>query len=218
MYVYNILTDWKQFYKEGNLDEYIIELLDQYQSLGPLPGIFLPFIESFFPFLPLFVFVFANAAAYGLLQGFIFSWIGSILGDITVFMIIRKLGKKRIFNKLRKNKQVHKVTKWVERHGFGPLFVLLCFPFSPSSVINVVSGLSKIRVYQYVLAILLGKAVMIFSMAYVGSSIIEFAKNPQKTILIAIFIGMFWLIGKYIEKRLHKKTNYDSMETSVKNE
>ncbi len=48
MYVYNILTDWKQFYKEGNLDEYIIELLDQYQSLGPLPGIFLPFIESFF--------------------------------------------------------------------------------------------------------------------------------------------------------------------------
>src|SRR5699024_11360153 len=78
----------------------------------------------------------SNAAAYGLLKGFLLSWAGSSLGSIGVFLIIRKLGRRRIFKTIREHEHVHKVMSWVERSGFGPLFILLCFPFSPSSVIN----------------------------------------------------------------------------------
>ncbi|TQS76644.1 TVP38/TMEM64 family protein [Ornithinibacillus gellani] len=204
MFINNIITDWKIMLENDQLEEYIMQLLSDYEKLGPLPGILLPFIEAFLPFLPLFVFVFANAAAYGLAKGFLFSWIGSSLGSIIVFLIIRKLGDRRIFIKIRNNKQVHKVTGWLEKHGFGPLFLLLCFPFSPSSVINVVAGLSHISKQQFFLAVLLGKSVMIFSIAYVGSSIFEFAKNPVKTIVVGICIVIFWMIGKYVEKRLQK--------------
>ncbi|WP_077297255.1 TVP38/TMEM64 family protein [Virgibacillus pantothenticus] len=199
------LSDWEMIFDSKNFDEYIMELLQNYESLGPLPGILLPFIEAFLPFLPLVVFVFANAAAYGLLEGFILSWVGSALGAILVFLIIRKLGDRKIFIVIRKNKQVRKVTAWLERHGFGPLFLLMCFPFSPSSVINVVSGLSKISTQQFILAVIMGKSVMIFSLAYVGSSIMEFAKNPVKTIVVGGCIVLFWMVGKYIEKRLQKK-------------
>ncbi len=192
-------------FEEDRLDEYIMHLLGEYEQLGPLPGILLPFIEAFLPFLPLVVFVFANAAAYGLLEGFLLSWAGSSLGAILVFLIIRKLGKRPLFAKIRKNKQVKKVTTWLERHGFGPLFLLTCFPFSPSAVINVVAGLSKISVQQFVLAVLLGKSVMIFSLAYIGSSITEFAKNPMRTIIVGSCIAIFWIVGKIIEKRLEKK-------------
>jgi uncharacterized membrane protein YdjX (TVP38/TMEM64 family) len=111
---------------------------------------------------------------------------------------------------------VKKVTAWLERHGFGPLFLLMCFPFSPSSVINVVSGLSKISSQQFILAVIMGKSVMIFSIAFVGASIMEFAKNPVKTIVVGICIVLFWMIGKYIEKRLQKKAQlretFDSKE------
>ncbi|WP_042224586.1 TVP38/TMEM64 family protein [Oceanobacillus manasiensis] len=199
------LSDWRIMFEEDRLDEYIMDLLGQYEQLGPLPGILLPFIEAFLPFLPLVVFVFANAAAYGLLEGFLLSWAGSSLGAILVFLIIRKLGKKPLFTKIRKNKQVKKVTTWLERHGFGPLFLLTCFPFSPSAVINVVAGLSKISIQQFVLAVLLGKSVMIFSLAYIGSSITEFAKNPVRTIIVGSCIAIFWIVGKIIEKRLEKK-------------
>src|SRR5690625_456954 len=188
-----------------HFDEYILHLLDEYEQLGPLPGMLFPFIEAFLPFLPLFVFVIANGAAYGLFKGLLYSWIDTSLGSILVFYIIRRLGDKRIFSLLRKNKQVKKVTVWLERHGFGPLFLLLCFPFSPSSVINVVAGLSRISRQQFVLAVLLGKSVMIFSIAYVGSSIVEFAKNPVRTIIVGISIGLFWLIGKYVEQRLQRQ-------------
>jgi uncharacterized membrane protein YdjX (TVP38/TMEM64 family) len=201
------IADWKKMLEQEQLDEYIFELLDKYESLGPLPGILLPFIEAFLPFLPLIVFVVANGAAYGLLKGFLYSWIGTSLGSILVFLIIRQLGDRRIFKAIRRNKQVHKVTDWLERHGFGPLFLLLCFPFSPSSVINIVAALSKISKQQFILAVLLGKSVMIFSLAYVGSSIVSFAKNPVRTIIVGICIGLFWLLGKYIEKRLQKRAS-----------
>lgn len=200
----DVIMDWKILLETQEFNEVIIALLNDYEKLGPLPGIMLPFIEAFLPFLPLVVFVIANGAAYGLLKGFFYSWIGSSLGSILVFLIIRRLGDKRVFRAIRKNKQVKKVTNWLERHGFGPLFLLLCFPFSPSSVINVVAGLSKISTQQFILAVLLGKSVMIFSIAYIGSSIVEFAKNPVRTIVVGIGILLFWMIGKYIEKRLQK--------------
>ncbi|TMN23056.1 TVP38/TMEM64 family protein [Lentibacillus cibarius] len=206
MYLLNVsLMDWRLWLEQEKMDEYILELLNEYESLGPLPGILLPFIEAFLPFLPLVVFVFANAAAYGLWKGFVLSWLGSCAGSIVVFLVIRRLGDKRIFKAMRRNKQVHKVTNWVERHGFGPLFLLMCFPFSPSSVINVVSGLSKISMQQFILAVLMGKSVMIFSIAYVGSSILEFATKPVKTIVVGVCILLFWVFGKYLERRLNRR-------------
>jgi len=181
-------------------------LLEQYENLGPLPGILLPFIEAFLPFLPLFVFVMANSVAYGLLKSFLYSWIGASLGSIAVFYLIRKFGHKKLLLKVKQNRQVTQVTAWVERHGFGPLFLLLCFPFSPSSLINIVAGLSNVRNQQFIMAVLLGKAVMIFSIAYIGSSMVEFAQNPIKTIVVTISIVIFWIIGKWLEKKFLAKS------------
>lgn len=188
------------------------ELLDKYENLGPLPGILLPFIEAFLPFLPLFAFVMANSAAYGLLKGFFYSWLGSSLGSIAVFYIIRKFGDKKLLVKIKTNRQVNQVTSWVERHGFGPLFLLLCFPFSPSSLINIVAGLSNVSKQQFILAVLLGKSVMIFSIAYIGTSILEFAKNPIKTIVVTICISIFWMFGKFLEKRFLKRSSNSNTE------
>ncbi|MDL4842857.1 TVP38/TMEM64 family protein [Aquibacillus rhizosphaerae] len=195
----------KELIENNQFDDLITELLKSYESLGPLPGILLPFIEAFLPFLPLVVFVMTNGAAYGLIKGFLFSWIGASIGAICVFLLVRKLGEKRFFKWIRRNKQVERVTNWLERHGFGPLFLLMCFPFSPSAVINIVAGLSKISIQQFVLAVLLGKTVMILSIVTIGDSIMSFAKEPLKTILVGIGILLFWAIGKYIEKRLQKR-------------
>ncbi|MDC3413736.1 TVP38/TMEM64 family protein [Aquibacillus sp. 3ASR75-11] len=206
MFLFNIdLSDIKQMVENNTFDEFLQRLLDTYESYGPIPGVALPFIEALLPFLPLVVFVMANSAAYGLFEGFILSWIGASGGAIVVFLMVKKLGNKRLFRFIRRNKQVTKVTTWFDKHGFGPLFLLMCFPFSPSGIINVVAGLSKINIYQFILAVLLGKSVMIFTISYVGASIMSFAKNPMRTIVVGAGILLFWIVGKFIEKRLHKK-------------
>ncbi|UOR13181.1 TVP38/TMEM64 family protein [Halobacillus amylolyticus] len=207
MYLLNITVEKiKNLAENDRLFDYIINQLQQFESLGPLPGILLPMLEAFLPILPLVGFVLANSVVYGLFQGFLYSWIGTSFGSVLVFMLVRRLGQKRFFNVIRRNKQVKRVMLWFEDHGFGPLFLLMCFPFSPSSVINVVAGLSTISRQQFILAVFLGKSVMIFTVSYVGSSIASFAQNPVKTIVVGVCILLFWILGKFIEKRLQQKT------------
>lgn len=186
-----------------------MELIQDYRSFGPIPGLVLPIIEAFLPFLPLFVFVTANASAFGLGWGFLFSWIGACTGALIVFSIVRKYGQKRFLAFLKNHKQVKRLVDWVDRHGFGPLFLLMCFPFTPSAVVNIVAGLSRISIYQYSVAVLAGKMVMIFSISYIGHDIPSLIHNPKKTIILGIVIVILWYIGKRIEAHLDKKIESD---------
>jgi uncharacterized membrane protein YdjX (TVP38/TMEM64 family) len=206
MYLFTESIDrWRRMAENDQLFEYIINQLEQLESFGPIPGILFPMLEAFLPLLPLVAFVLANSVVYGLFKGFLYAWIGAVVGAISVFLIIRRLGDKKFFRFITRHHQVQRVMTWVEEHGFGPLFLLMCFPFSPSSIINIVSGLSKVSKQQFILAVLLGKSVMIFTIAYVGSSIASFAQSPVKAIVVGVCILLFWVLGKFIERWIHKK-------------
>ncbi|MBW8352086.1 TVP38/TMEM64 family protein [Bacillus sp. IITD106] len=193
--------------KEWFTLENVIDLIDKYRSFGPLPGILLPLLEAFLPFLPLFLFVMANANAFGLGWGFLLSWLGASLGSLLVFLLIRKYGESRVLRFLQRNKNVQNLTAWFERRGFGPLFLLLCFPFTPSAIVNIVAGLSKINVYQYILAVFGGKAVMIFTLSFIGYDIVSLIKQPIRTGIVLVIIFILWYIGKHIESRMKRRVH-----------
>ncbi|MDR6124622.1 putative membrane protein YdjX (TVP38/TMEM64 family) [Bacillus sp. SLBN-46] len=192
--------------------ENIMSLIREYRALGPLPGILLTIIEAFLPFLPLFLFVMANASAFGLWLGFLYSWIGTCIGALLVFLLVRKYGQRRLLSFLPKHPKVRTLMDWVERHGFGPLFLLLCFPFTPSAVVNIVAGLSKISTAQYMLAVCIGKMVMIFTISFIGYDIHSLITKPFRTVIVFLVIFILWYIGKRIELRLNKSTETDHNE------
>ncbi|KOF11492.1 hypothetical protein AC739_04180 [Planococcus glaciei] len=194
--------------------ENIIELTQSYRAFGPLIGFLLPFIEAFLPFLPLFVFVFANATAYGLWIGFLLSWGGSVLGAYAVFLVVRKYGRARLMNFMTKHQKVEKLILWVERNGFGPLFLLLCFPFTPSALVNVVAGLSNISRHYYLLTVMAGKLVMVFMISYVGYDIRALFTQPVRTAIVVVVIILLYVIGKILEKRLNKRVEADFRRAS----
>lgn len=183
--------------------EDIERLFEEYRTFGPLPGIILPMLEAFLPFLPLFLFVIANASSFGLWYGFFLSWIGTTVGSILVFILVRKFGQERFFRFLRKHEKVRRMMNWVERHGFAPLFLMLCFPFSPSAVINIVAGLSRINIWQFVLAVLAGKFVMIFTISYIGHDLYSLVEKPMRTVIVLLLVVILWAVGKRIESRLN---------------
>lgn len=180
----------------------LLEWLHRYESLGPLPGIGLTFIEAFLPVLPLFAIVTGNAAAYGLWAGFLYSWIGVCTGALCVFLIFRKLGRGRFLTFVARHEKVERGMKWMNRHGFSAVFLLSCFPFSPSSVVNIVAGLSNIPIRQFAAAILLGKAVMIFMLSFIGHDITAFIQDPWKLLLAVGAIVLLWYVGKLAEARI----------------
>lgn len=181
--------------------ENIQNLLSHYRSFGPIPGMLLPMLEAFLPILPLFVFIMANAAAFGLWGGFVYSWLGTCGGALIVFFLVRKYGRKRLFLFISRHKRIKKLLDWIERHGFGPLFLILCFPFTPSSAINVVAGLSRIKTSQFVLAVLCGKLVMVFMVSYIGYDVRALFQQPVRTAITGVIIVILWFVGKQLEKR-----------------
>ena len=183
----------------------LFELTSQYRALGPLLGFLLPFIEAFLPFLPLFVFVLANANAYGFLFGFLISWGGTVAGSYTVFLLIRRYGDARVFRFLTKSERIRKLIHWVERNSFGPLFVLLCFPFTPSALVNLVAGLSNLKKKVYLITLMAGKLVMIATASFIGHDLRSLITQPERTAVVAVVILLLWLGGKQLEKRLNRR-------------
>lgn len=194
-------TSLKEFFTIENLLQYI----EQYKSIGPILGISLPLLEAFLPFLPLFVFVMVNATAYGLWFGFLLSWVGSVAGSLLLFVVLRRYGQKRFFSFLNEHPKVKRSINWVERKGFGPIFVLYSFPFSPSSLISLVSALSRLSIKQFILAVCLGKFIMIFTISYIGQDLLSFLHKPVKAVIALIVITIAWYVGKKIEVYLEIK-------------
>lgn len=191
-----------QSFKDLFTMENVLQLLEEYAALGPIPGILLPMLEAFIPMLPLVLFVMANAAAFGLWKGFLISWIGACIGSLLVFFIIRRLGQQKFFIFLTKHQKVKKLMNWVERHGFGFIFLFLCFPFTPSSIINIVAGLSRVSIKQFILAVMLGKFVMIFTISFIGYDLKSLIEQPLRTVIVVIIMFVLWYIGKKIEIRI----------------
>ncbi|MED4533723.1 TVP38/TMEM64 family protein [Metabacillus fastidiosus] len=188
-----------EFFTEENL----IRLFKEFRSFGPLFAIGLPMIEAFLPFLPLIVFIVVNVNSFGLWLGFLLTWFGSSLGSILVFFIIRRLGQQRFFHFLNRHKTVKKLMTWMEKKGFSPLFLLLCFPFTPSAAVNVVAGLSKISIWQYSLAVISGKFVMVFIVSFIGYDFHALITQPIRLFIAGLVIFLLWFVGKKVEKRLN---------------
>lgn len=178
----------------------IRQWIDAYQDLGVAVAFILPVIEAFFPFLPLIAIVTGNAAAFGLWQGFLFTWLGACTGSIVTFWLVRKLGGQKMKRLHEKYKPLAKTSNWLEDHGFSVLFLLRCFPFSPSSFINILAGLSSIPFHTYFWATVLGKAIMIFMLSYIGADFFELWDQPWKLLLAASLIFALWIVGKKVEK------------------
>lgn len=206
--------------------ENIENLAAHYRTLGPLIGILLPFVEAFLPFLPLVVIVVANASSYGLWIGFLLSWIGTVLGSYVVFLLARRFGRHPRLQRFIGKEKVQKLIKWVDMRGISPLFILLCFPFTPSVIVNIVAGLSNLKKKYYLIVVLVGKFIMIASMSVLGYDLRALLTDPVKLILAGVGVFLLWIIGKGIEKHLNKKVEKDlkavagkkKMKMSVKKE
>lgn len=182
----------------------LTDLFEHFRALGFIIAILLPFIEAFLPVLPIALFAVVNANSYGVLLGFLYTYIGATLGAYFVFLLVRKYGQHRFLRHLNKHPHTTKLIQRIDEKGALPLFILLCFPFTPSSVVNVVAGLSTLSKRSYMIAVIFGKMVMLFLLSYIGSDVYSFVKYPEKSIIVLIILLILWLLGKLYENRLHK--------------
>ncbi|MEJ7545578.1 VTT domain-containing protein, partial [Staphylococcus hominis] len=81
--------------------------------------------------------------------GIIICWLGIVAGTFTMFLIFKRLVNTKKMKQFKTKKSVQRLISFIDRQGLIPLFILLCFPFTPNTLINVVASLSHIKTKYY---------------------------------------------------------------------
>lgn len=176
-------------------------LLESFGDLGPLAPIFLAMVESFFPPLPLIAIVALNVAAHGGLFGFVYSWVGVMLGGTLMFLFWRRVLKQFFWKFASRSQKLEKAEQWVRRFDVSSLFMLSVLPFTPSSFMHFAFGISDFDEKRYLITMLLGKGVMVAMMALFGQSLVSSMRNPVYLVLAVVIWGaMYWGSKRFCKK------------------
>lgn len=188
-------------------EENIRYWLEQFRSLGPLPGILLTFMKSFVPPLPTLLIVGVNGAVYGLWAGFIYSWIGMVLGCTVTFLIVREIGKSAFVERWANKPRVQRSMVWIRRNAFSYVFLLSIFPVGPFVIINVAAGIARMRFLSFLLAVGCGKAIMIFCVTYIGSNVEQFLEHPTRWGGVLLFIAASLWASRKLERHFTRSSS-----------
>ena len=182
--------------------ENLENLVNNYESLGLFVAFLLPLLDSFFGLIPIWAIVTINISVFGFWPALFVSWLGSVTGATILFFIIRKLGIERVSRFIRRYKRGNVALGWIDRANFSTILILFCFPFTPTFLINIFAALSKVNTKQYLLGMIFGKSIMMFTVGLIGYDIKSYVHSPLKVVLLIIFIILLWYGGKAFEKRL----------------
>lgn len=176
------------------------EWFDAFRQFGYIPGFIMLYLRAIVPVLPLTLYVVLLIHAYGLFPGIIISWLGIVSGTFTVFLICKKFVNIIRMKKLKSRKSVQRLISFIDRQGLIPLFVLLCFPFTPNTLINIIASLSHIKIKYYFFVLVISKLISITILGVMGKEIFTIFTNPLRALIMIVLLVVLWFISKKVEK------------------
>ncbi|WP_027631719.1 TVP38/TMEM64 family protein [Clostridium hydrogeniformans] len=184
----------------GNSTKNIEDFVKSYGSLAPIIYIIM------FALVPLTLFpdsilAITGGILFGLLEGYIYTTIGAMIGGSISFYISKILGRDFIKN-IAKNK-LDKLEKIIEDKGFVIVILLRLIPLFPFDVISYGAGLTSIKYKDFILATLIGTIPGILVFTNIGAQWVNVGKSSFY-LSIAMLIGLI-VISIFMKKRFLSK-------------
>lgn len=115
---------------------------------------------------PSHLFLLASGIIFGLWQGVVIALIAEVLSAAINYLIGKGAGK--FFIHKFHGKRIHMIRKYIEKHGFGLVFVLRYLGFY-FDIVSYAAGMAKVGFRKYILATFLGFLPYIFIYVYAGN-------------------------------------------------
>lgn len=134
------------------------------------------------------------------MKGFIYIFVGGIVGSIISFYIARVFQDDvmkivyKIYNRKKRKVSLDEVESKIEKFGIGYVFFLRSMPFIPFSVANFVSGVTSIKLRDYIWGTILGLGPGQFITTFFFSRAVNLKEDPIGAIIGAsikiIYVGI----------------------------
>ena len=150
-----------------------------------------------------------GAAIFGAYWGFLYVWVGAMLGSSAAFFIGRSLG--RDFAAYLIGDKLKKYDDGIERNGFATVLYLrlVYFPFTP---MNFGMGLTKVRFWDYFfgtgLGIIVGTFIFTFFIGTLKDVWIsdDWSRLVSFKVFFSVFIFIFSFFIPVIIKKIKNKS------------
>ena len=186
-----------------NIYELVMSIISNVSISGIALNCLLIIIESIIPPLPLGVFITILFVNYGVILGFLISWIFTVIGCVISFYLFQTVFKKIVDKYVRKYKIANKFIELIDNIKFSDLVLIIAMPFTPAFLVNIAAGISKISIKKFLPAIMIGKISLVLFWGLVGTNILNAFKDPISLLKVIILIGITLIITKIVNKKFN---------------
>ena len=144
-------------------EESLRMFLDRFGIFAPLLFIIIQIVQVVIPLIPCSISTGVGVVIFGPLWGFVYNYVGIVIGSIIVFFISRRYGMPLI-KKMFKKELIDKYIGWLnsgkkfERFFAAAIF----FPVAPDDFLCYLAGVTDISVKKYIAIIIFLKPFTIF--------------------------------------------------------
>lgn len=162
-------------------EESLKQFLDKCGIYAPIFFIIIQIVQVIIPLIPGGISQGVGVLVFGPIMGFIYNYIGIVIGSIIVFFMARKYGLPLI-KKMFKKELIDKYIGWLNKgKGFEKFFALAIFlPVAPDDFLCYLAGVTNISVKKYLAIIILLKPFTIimysFGLVYITKLLLNLIK------------------------------------------
>lgn len=182
--------------------DFWMNLLTQWKEFGVFAPFLLSMLESFIPALPLAAIIAFNVTTYGTLLGFLLSYGGTLVGAIIIFLFTRRVLKPWLSKYIVKHKKIQNLLLWIAKSNKLMLFLLTAIPFTPSSFINIGYGLSDFDKKDFIITIVMSKAIMTLALTFFGNFLSKTLENPWFIIPAILILIVLYYLARWIKSKV----------------
>ena len=146
----------------------LLTKIKSFGLLAPLCFILIQIVQVVLPVIPGGASCLVGVMAFGAVGGFIYNYVGLVLGSICSFLLSRKFGMS-IINKLFKEKDIKKALDKINNSKYDLIFFLIILlPGLPDDLFCYISGITKMSLKKFTLIILIGKplTLLVYSICF----------------------------------------------------
>jgi len=172
--------------------EAIRDFVGQFGIFSPLAFIILQILQVIITPFSHYVVSIAGGFIFGTWQGFIYNWIGRVIGTAIAFYLGRYLGRK-IIKHVVKPETIKKYDYYFEK-GKLLLFLAYFLPIFPDDELSYLAGFSIMKPKVFLPLMAIGHISGSLALSYVGNGI-QSIKEPMFIIVsLGTLIGGIWFV------------------------
>ena len=134
--------------------------------IAPIIFIILQITQVIIPIIPGSISSIAGVLSFGPILGFIYNYIGLVIGSIITYYLAKKYG----INLIKKIFKEETINKYLNKDKFTKLFtVAIILPYFPDDLLCYIAGISNIKFKTFIIINILGRPIsLLFTSLFIN--------------------------------------------------